>query len=79
MHSVSVNQIADNHEQCSLYRLVVLEGDNSRLRNELSEERALHKYDVDKMKQGKEDEMDELHKRVKKAIANKVRVISMPR
>jgi 5-azacytidine-induced protein 1 len=51
--------------------LVVLEGDNKRLRNELSEERALHKFDVDKMRQGKEDEMEELHKRVKKAIANK--------
>jgi len=52
-------------------KVLVLETDNERLRNELCEERTLHKLDVDKMRQGKENEMEQLHQRVKKAIANK--------
>ena len=42
---------------------MVLEEESKRLRNELSEEKARHKYDVDKMNSTKEEEMEELHKR----------------
>jgi len=52
-------------------RLVILEEESKRLRNELSEEKARHKFDVDKVTGAKEEELEEVHKRVKKAIAKK--------
>ena len=47
----------------SLNRLVVLEEESKRLRNELSEEKARHKFDVDRVNKDKEEELEEVHKR----------------
>ena len=46
-----------------MYRLVVLEEESKRLRNELSEAKARHKFDVDKITIAKEEELEEVHKR----------------
>jgi len=52
-------------------RLVALEEESKRLRTELSEEKARHRYDVDRVNKDKENELDEVHKRVKQAISKK--------
>ncbi|XP_057311597.1 centrosomal protein of 131 kDa-like [Hydractinia symbiolongicarpus] len=60
-------------------RLVALEEESKRLRNELSEEKARHRFDVDRITKDKEDEMEEVHKRVKKAISKKEETTQMLR
>lgn len=40
-----------------------MEEESKRLRNELSEEKARHKFDVDKVTTAKEEELEEVHKR----------------
>ena len=40
-----------------------MEEESKRLRNELSEEKARHKFDVDKVTVAKEEELEEVHKR----------------
>ena len=44
-------------------RLVATEEDNKRLRNEMSEMKARHRLDIDRITQDKEEEMVEVHKR----------------
>ena len=44
-------------------RLVALEEESKRLRNELSEEKARHKFDVERITNDKEEELEEVHKR----------------
>lgn len=44
-------------------RLVALEEESKRLRTELSEEKARHKFEIDRLTKDKEDEMEEVHKR----------------
>ena len=52
----------------SLNRLVVLEEESKRLRNELSEEKARHKFDVDRANKDKEEELEEVHKRYERIL-----------
>ena len=52
----------------SLNRLVVLEEESKRLRNELSEEKARHKFDVDRGNKDKEEELEEVHKRYERIL-----------
>eukprot|EP00794_Sanderia_malayensis_P008773 gene8773-9710_t len=52
-------------------RLVTTEEDNKRLRNDVSEMRARHRIELERVSKEKEHEMEEVHKRVKIAISKK--------
>ncbi|XP_078609670.1 centrosomal protein of 131 kDa-like [Branchiostoma floridae x Branchiostoma japonicum] len=52
-------------------RLVATEEENRRVKNEMSEMRARHKMELDRITREKEEEMEEVHKRVKSAIVKK--------
>ncbi|XP_078691966.1 centrosomal protein of 131 kDa-like [Branchiostoma floridae x Branchiostoma belcheri] len=52
-------------------RLVATEEENRRVKNEISEMRARHKMELDRITREKEEEMEEVHKRVKSAIVKK--------
>ena len=45
-------------------RLVATEEENKRLKNEMSEMRARHKLELTRIKESKEEEMEEVHKRL---------------
>jgi len=42
---------------------VILEEESKRLRGELSEEKARHKFDVERISNSKDEELEEVHKR----------------
>ena len=44
-------------------RLVATEEENKRLKNEMSEMRARHKLELQRIQESKEEEMEEVHKR----------------
>ncbi|XP_033095874.1 centrosomal protein of 131 kDa-like isoform X2 [Anneissia japonica] len=52
-------------------RLVATEEENRRLKNEMSEMRARHKLEIERIEKSKEEELEEVHKRVKQAIVKK--------
>ena len=56
-----------------LHRLIVLEEESKRLRNELSEEKARHKFDVDRVNKDKEEELEEVHKRYERSLTTLVK------
>ncbi|XP_041473084.1 centrosomal protein of 131 kDa-like isoform X2 [Lytechinus variegatus] len=60
-------------------RLVAVEDENKRVKNEISEMRARHKLELTRIQESKEEEMEEVHKRVKQAIAKKEDVVSQLR
>ena len=45
--------------------------ENKQLKIEMSELRARHKVELERMRKGKEREMEEVHERVKQALAKK--------
>ena len=53
------------------YRLVTTDEENKQLKIEMSELRARHKVDLERVRQSKEREMEEVHGRVKQALAKK--------
>ncbi|XP_020895169.1 centrosomal protein of 131 kDa isoform X2 [Exaiptasia diaphana] len=64
-------KVADIIRQEFADRLVATEEDNKRLKTEVSEMRARHRLEVDRITSEKEKEMDQLHQRVKQAISKK--------
>ena len=44
-------------------RLVAVEEENKRVKNEISEMRARHKMELTRIQESKEEEMEEVHKR----------------
>ncbi|XP_072168019.1 centrosomal protein of 131 kDa-like [Diadema setosum] len=60
-------------------RLVAVEDENKRVKNEISEMRARHKLELTRIQESKEEEMEEVHKRVKQAIAKKEESVSQLR
>ncbi|KAJ8038079.1 hypothetical protein HOLleu_19055 [Holothuria leucospilota] len=57
-------------------RLVATEEENKRLKNEMSEMRARHKLEISRIETSKEEEMEEVHRRVKQAISKKEEVVN---
>lgn len=51
--------------------LVTTEEDNKRLKTDISEMRARHRLEIERITKEKEQEMEEVHKRVKQAISKK--------
>ncbi|KAK2557238.1 Centrosomal protein of 131 kDa [Acropora cervicornis] len=64
-------KVADIIRQEFADRLVTTDEDNKRLKTELSELKARHRLEIERITREKEQEMDEVHKRVKQAIAKK--------
>ncbi|KAL9956558.1 hypothetical protein ACROYT_G038050 [Oculina patagonica] len=64
-------KVADIIRQEFADRLVTTDEDNKRLKTELSEMKARHRLEIERVTREKEQEMDEVHKRVKQAIAKK--------
>ncbi|XP_065066186.1 centrosomal protein of 131 kDa-like isoform X2 [Rhopilema esculentum] len=60
-------------------RLVTTDEDNKRLRNDISELKARQRLEIDRVVKEKEDEMEEVHKRVKMAISKKEETVQMLR
>ncbi|XP_030840141.1 centrosomal protein of 131 kDa isoform X2 [Strongylocentrotus purpuratus] len=60
-------------------RLVAVDDENKRVKNEISEMRARHKLELTRIQESKEEEMEEVHKRVKQAIAKKEDVVNQLR
>ena len=54
-----------------LFRLVMTDEENKQLKIEMSELRARHKVELERMRLNKEKEMEEVHGRVKQALAKK--------
>ena len=48
---------------CFSFRLVTTDEDNKRLKIEMSELRAKHRLEVERINNAKEEEMEEVHKR----------------
>ena len=64
-------QVVDIIRQEFADRLVTTDEDNKRLKIEMSELRAKHRLEVERINNAKEEEMEEVHKRVKQAISKK--------
>ncbi|XP_073245130.1 centrosomal protein of 131 kDa-like isoform X1 [Porites lutea] len=64
-------KVADIIRQEFADRLVTTDEDNKRLKTELSEMKARHRLEIERVTREKEQEMEEVHKRVKQAIAKK--------
>ncbi|KAJ7372675.1 hypothetical protein OS493_017948 [Desmophyllum pertusum] len=64
-------KVADIIRQEFADRLVTTDEDNKRLKTEQSEMKARHRLEIERVTREKEHEMDEVHKRVKQAIAKK--------
>ncbi|XP_028395235.1 centrosomal protein of 131 kDa-like [Dendronephthya gigantea] len=64
-------QVVDIIRQEFADRLVTTDEDNKRLKIEMSELRAKHRLEVERINNSKEEEMEEVHKRVKQAISKK--------
>lgn len=54
-----------------VYRLVGTEEENKQLKTEMSEVRARHKVELERVKRGKDQELAEVHERVKQALEKK--------
>ncbi|XP_033630551.1 centrosomal protein of 131 kDa-like [Asterias rubens] len=70
------NNVQDVIRQEFADRLVATEEENKRLKNEMSEMRARHKLELSRIKESKDEEMEEVHKRVKQAIVKKEETVS---
>nr|XP_005988104.1 PREDICTED: centrosomal protein of 131 kDa isoform X2 [Latimeria chalumnae] len=57
-------------------RLVATEEENKRLKTEMSEMRARHRLEVERITREKEEELEEVHKRVKTAIVKKEEAVN---
>ncbi|XP_075436171.1 centrosomal protein of 131 kDa isoform X3 [Ascaphus truei] len=57
-------------------RLVVTEEENRRLKTEASEGRARHRLELERVNREKEEELEEVHKRVKTAIVRKEEAVN---
>ena len=57
------NNVQDVIRQEFADRLVATEEENKRLKNEMSEMRARHKLELSRIKESKDEEMEEVHKR----------------
>lgn len=57
-------------------RLVSTEEENKRLKTEMSEMRARHRLEVERITREKEEELEEVHKRVKAAIVKKEETVN---
>ncbi|XP_069055852.1 centrosomal protein of 131 kDa isoform X1 [Pleurodeles waltl] len=57
-------------------RLVLTEEENKRLKTEASEMRARHRMELERISQDKEEELEEVHKRVKTAIVKKEEAVN---
>ena len=60
-------------------RLVATEDENKRLKNEMSELKAKNRLEIDRITRDKEEEMAEVHKRVKQALVKKEEIVSQIR
>ncbi|XP_048575628.1 centrosomal protein of 131 kDa isoform X2 [Nematostella vectensis] len=64
-------KVADIIRQEFADRLVTTDEDNKRLKTELSEMRARHRLELERITREKEEEMEQVHTRVKQAISKK--------
>lgn len=64
-------KVADIIRQEFADRLVTTDEDNKRLKTEVSEMKARHRLEIERVTREKEQEMEEVHKRVRQAIAKK--------
>ena len=60
-------------------RLVSTEDENKRLKSEMSELKAKNRLEIDRLTRDKEEEMAEVHKRVKQALVKKEEIVSQIR
>ena len=60
-------------------RLVSTEDENKRLKSEMSELKAKNRLEIDRFTRDKEEEMAEVHKRVKQALVKKEEIVSQTR
>uniref|UniRef100_A0A4W3K7S0 Centrosomal protein 131 n=1 Tax=Callorhinchus milii TaxID=7868 RepID=A0A4W3K7S0_CALMI len=70
------NSLAEVIRQEFADRLVMTEEENKRLKTEMSEGRARHRLEVERVTREKEEELEEVHKRVKAAIVKKEEAVS---
>ncbi|XP_043570915.1 centrosomal protein of 131 kDa isoform X2 [Chiloscyllium plagiosum] len=70
------NSLAEVIRQEFADRLVSTEEENKRLKTEMSEMRARHRLEVERITKEKEDELEEVHKRVKVAIVKKEEAVN---
>ena len=54
-----------------MYRLVTTEEENKELKREMSELKARHKVELDRLRKAKDKELEEVHERVKQALEKK--------
>ncbi|XP_022092605.1 centrosomal protein of 131 kDa-like [Acanthaster planci] len=73
------NNVQDVIRQEFADRLVATEEENKRVKNEMSEMRARHKLELSRIQESKEEEMEEVHKRVKQAIVKKEETVNQLR
>ncbi len=60
-------------------RLVTTEDENKRLKNDMSELKAKNRLEIERITRDKEEEMNEVHKRVKQALVKKEEVVAQIR
>ena len=60
-------------------KLVSTDDENKRLKNEMSELKAKNRLEIDRITRDKEEEMAEVHKRVKQALVKKEEIVSQIR
>eukprot|EP00061_Rhincodon_typus_P013291 g39577.t1 len=70
------NSLAEVIRQEFADRLVSTEEENKRLKTEMSEMRARHRLEVERITKEKEEELEEVHKRVKVAIVKKEEAVN---
>uniref|UniRef100_UPI00398EE44B centrosomal protein of 131 kDa isoform X2 n=1 Tax=Pristiophorus japonicus TaxID=55135 RepID=UPI00398EE44B len=70
------NSLAEVIRQEFADRLVSTEEENKRLKTEMSEVRARHRLEVERITKEKEEELEEVHKRVKIAIVKKEETVN---
>ncbi|XP_072882405.1 centrosomal protein of 131 kDa isoform X3 [Hemitrygon akajei] len=70
------NSLAEVIRQEFADRLVSTEEENKRLKTEMSEMRARHRLEIERITKEKEEELEEVHKRVKAAIVKKEETVN---
>ena len=71
-------EFADRQANCKYhcdigisFRLIAIEEENRQVKIDMSELKARHKAELERMARGKERELEEVHERVKQALAKK--------
>lgn len=72
IHKATISEaFLSQHALPFTFRLVMTDEENKQLKIEMSELRARHKVELERVRQSKEKEMEEVHGRVKQALAKK--------